>query len=165
MAHSASSWTSWFDKHVYYRLEIGKRSADNPDQRISEDLRMFAFNTLDLAFGLLSSTVTLVSFVGILWAISGSVTLSLGDVSLEIPGFMVWVALLYAIVGSVLTHVIGRPLIRLNFQQQRVEADLRFGSGPPARELRGRRPVRWRTDRAPRPGFATGPHPRAIGGS
>ena len=88
---------------------------------------MFAFNTLGLALGLLSSVVTLVSFVVILWAISGPLALTLGDVDLEIPGYMVWVALLYAIVGSVLTHFVGRPLIRLNFQQQRVEADFRFG--------------------------------------
>ncbi|MBV9578979.1 MAG: ABC transporter ATP-binding protein/permease [Chloroflexi bacterium] len=117
----------WFDGHAYYQLEVGQARADNPDQRIAEDLRMFAFNTLTLVFGLLGSVVTLVSFIGILWVISGPIALSLGDVSLEIPGYMVWVAILYAIVGSVLTHFVGRPLIRLNFQQQRVEADLRFG--------------------------------------
>ncbi|MBV9597429.1 MAG: ABC transporter ATP-binding protein/permease [Chloroflexi bacterium] len=119
--------SQWFDGHAYYRLEIGKDRADNPDQRIAEDLRMFAFNTLTLAFGLLGSVVTLVSFVSILWVISGPVALSLGAVNFEIPGYMVWVAVVYAIVGSVLTHFVGRPLIRLNFQQQRVEADLRFG--------------------------------------
>jgi putative ATP-binding cassette transporter len=117
----------WFDQHAYYRLEIGKGRADNPDQRIAEDLRMFAFNTLSLAFGLLGSVVTLVSFISILWVISGPLAFSIGGVDLEIPGYMVWVAILYAIVGSVLTHFIGRPLIRLNYQQQRVEADLRFG--------------------------------------
>jgi putative ATP-binding cassette transporter len=117
----------WFDQRVYYRLEVEQRKADNPDQRIADDLRMFTFNTLDLALGLLSSVVTLVSFVGILWVISGPLTLTLGDVTIDIQGYMVWVALLYAIVGSVLTHMVGRPLIRLNFQQQRVEADLRFG--------------------------------------
>jgi putative ATP-binding cassette transporter len=117
----------WFESNVYYRLEIGRDRADNPDQRIAEDLRMFAFNTLDLAFGFLSSAVTLVSFVGILWVISGPLAVTIGDLSFEIPGYMVWVALLYAIAGSVLTHLVGRPLIPLNFQQQRVEADLRFG--------------------------------------
>jgi putative ATP-binding cassette transporter len=117
----------WFYDHVYYRLETTTARADNPDQRIADDLRMFAFNTLDLALGLLSSTITLVSFVSILWVISGPLSLNIGGVELVIPGYMVWVAILYAIVGSVLTHVIGRPLIGLNFQQQRVEADLRFG--------------------------------------
>jgi putative ATP-binding cassette transporter len=117
----------WFAKGVYYRLELGGGRADNPDQRIAEDLRLFAFNTLDLAFGFLSAVVTLVSFVSILWVISGPLTVTLGDVSFEIPGYMVWVAVLYAVVGTVLTHRVGRPLIGLNFQQQRVEADLRFG--------------------------------------
>jgi vitamin B12/bleomycin/antimicrobial peptide transport system ATP-binding/permease protein len=117
----------WLTGQVYYQLEIAHGGADNPDQRIADDLRMFAFDTLDLAMGLLSSAVTLVSFVGILWVISGPVDVTLGDITLQIPGFMVWVALLYAVIGSVLTHVVGRPLIGLNFQQQRVEADLRFG--------------------------------------
>jgi putative ATP-binding cassette transporter len=117
----------WLDDHVYYRLEVAQRGADNPDQRIADDLRMFAFSTLDLIFGLLSSVLTLVSFVSILWAISGPLEVTIGDVNLVIPGYMVWVALLYAIVGSVLTHLVGRPLIGLNFQAQRVEADLRFG--------------------------------------
>ncbi len=117
----------WLNQHAYYQLEIGKSGADNPDQRIAEDLRQFAFNTLSLFFGFLGSVVTLVSFIGILWVISGPLALSLFGFDVEIPGYMVWVAIGYAIFGSVLTHIIGRPLIRLNFQQQRVEADLRFG--------------------------------------
>jgi vitamin B12/bleomycin/antimicrobial peptide transport system ATP-binding/permease protein len=117
----------WLGDRVYYRLEIAEQRADNPDQRIAEDLRLFTFNTLDLALGLLSSAVTLVSFVAILWVISGPLPLSAGPLSVVIPGYMVWVAVLYALFGSVLTHLIGRPLIGLNFQQQRVEADLRFG--------------------------------------
>jgi vitamin B12/bleomycin/antimicrobial peptide transport system ATP-binding/permease protein len=117
----------WLKDHVYYQLEIVQRGTDNPDQRIADDLRMFTFTTLDLAFGLLSSAVTLVSFIGILWVISGPIDVNIGELSFQIPGFMVWVAILYALAGSVLTHVVGRPLIRLNFQQQRVEADLRFG--------------------------------------
>ena len=119
--------TRWFDNNAYYRLEVANGRADNPDQRIAEDLRMFAFNTLDLAFGFLSSAVTLVSFVSILWVISGPLAVTVGDFSFEIPGYMVWVALVYAVAGSVLTHLVGRPLIPLNFEQQRVEADLRFG--------------------------------------
>jgi putative ATP-binding cassette transporter len=117
----------WLSQHAYYHLEIGRSGADNPDQRIAEDLRQFAFNTLSLFFGLLGSVVTLVSFISILWVISGPLALSLFGVDVEIPGYMVWVAIGYAIIGSVLTHFVGRPLIRLNFQQQRVEADLRFG--------------------------------------
>jgi putative ATP-binding cassette transporter len=114
----------WLGNQVYYRLEVVDRRTDNPDQRISDDLRLFTSNTLDLSLGLLSSAVTLVSFIGILWIISGPLALPFGIV---IPGYMVWVALLYAVVGSYLTHLVGRPLIPLNFQQQRLEADFRFG--------------------------------------
>lgn len=117
----------WLGNRVFYQLELTSGRTDNPDQRIADDLRLFTFNTIGLARGLLSSVVTLGSFVTILWVISGSVTIPLGSGSLEVPGFMVWVALTYSIVGSVLTHVVGRRLIPLNFQQQRVEADLRFG--------------------------------------
>jgi putative ATP-binding cassette transporter len=117
----------WLSNRIFYELELTDGRTDNPDQRLAEDLRLFTFNTISLVLGLLSSLVTLVSFVAILWAISGSVTIPLGSGSLEIPGFMVWVALIYAIFGSVLTHVVGRRLIPLNFQQQQVEADLRFG--------------------------------------
>jgi putative ATP-binding cassette transporter len=117
---------AWLDRQVYYRLELQARGTDNPDQRISEDLRLFTANTLDLALGLLSSGVTLVSFVAILWVISGPVSFALGPLTLTIPGYMVWVALVYAGVGSVLAHLVGRPLIALSFQQQRYEADFRF---------------------------------------
>ena len=116
----------WLSQHVYYRLEVADRRTDNPDQRIAEDLRLFTSNTLDLSLGLLGSVVTLVSFVAILWAISGPLTFALGTLNVEIPGYMVWVALLYALVGSGLTHLVGRPLIPLSFQQQRLEADFRF---------------------------------------
>jgi putative ATP-binding cassette transporter len=116
----------WLSQKVYYRLEVADRRTDNPDQRIAEDLRLFTSNTLDLALGLLGSAVTLVSFVGILWVISGPLAFAVGPLNLEIPGYMVWVALLYALVGSGLTHLVGRPLIPLSFQQQRLEADFRF---------------------------------------
>lgn len=117
----------WLSNRVYYHMEITNHRTDNPDQRISQDLQLFTSNTLSLALGLLSSVATLVSFVTILWVISGPVTLSIGFLSLTIPGYMVWVAVVYALVGSGLTHLVGRPLIGLNFQQQRFEADFRFG--------------------------------------
>jgi putative ATP-binding cassette transporter len=112
----------WMCNQVYYRLELDKRGTDNPDQRIAEDLRLFADGTLSLTLGLLSSVVTLVSFVTILWTVSGPITL----LGVTIPGYMVWCALIYAIVGSILAHYVGRPLIGLNFQQERFEADFRF---------------------------------------
>ena len=112
----------WMKDRAYYRLQLLDRGTDNPDQRIADDLNAFVDLTLSLALGLLSAVVTLVSFVGILWAISGPATL----LGIEIPGYMVWVAVVYAIFGSWLTHVIGRTLVGINFRMQKVEADFRF---------------------------------------
>jgi putative ATP-binding cassette transporter len=114
--------TEWMKDQAHYRLSLVDRGTDNPDQRIAEDLRLFVDNTLTLGLGLLSAVVTLVSFVTILWMLSGELEIA----GFSIPGYMVWVALVYAIVGTWLTHVIGRPLIRLDFNQQRFEADFRF---------------------------------------
>jgi putative ATP-binding cassette transporter len=116
----------WLDNKAYYRLELLDRRTDNPDQRISEDLNLFTANTLAIALGLLGSVVTLVSFVAILWTISGSVTLPIGE-GITVPGYMVWVSIAYAFVGSIVTHFIARRLIPLNFEQQRREADFRYG--------------------------------------
>jgi putative ATP-binding cassette transporter len=124
-------WRTWLTKHfladwmkdqAYYRMQLLDRGTDNPDQRIAEDLRIFVDFTSDLALGLLSAVVTLVSFVVILWTLSGSLELF----GMNIPGYLVWVALVYAIAGTFLTHFIGRKLIGLDFNQQRVEADFRF---------------------------------------
>lgn len=116
----------WLADRTYYRLELSGRTTDNPDQRIAEDLRNFTTGTLTLALGLLSEGVTLLSFMFILWTVSGPITLSLAGLTLTIPGYMLWAALLYAIAGSVLTHYVGRRLIPLNFQKERLEADFRF---------------------------------------
>jgi len=119
----------WLKDQAHYRMQLLTRAGalpgagvDNPDQRIAEDLRLFVDYTLSLSLGLLSAVVTLVSFVAILWMLSGA--LELWGVS--VPGYMVWAALIYAVVGSVLTHLVGRPLIGLDFNQQRFEADYRF---------------------------------------
>jgi putative ATP-binding cassette transporter len=112
----------WLKDRAYYRLQLLDKGTDNPDQRIADDLNAFVDLTLALALGLLSAVVTLVSFVGILWSISGAATFF----GVEIPGYMVWVALAYAIAGTWLAHLIGRPLVRINFDMQRVEADFRF---------------------------------------
>ena len=124
----------WLDGQAFYRLELmrfqqqpnaGQANPDNPDQRIQEDINLFTTYTVSLSMGLLNAVVTLVSFVGILWGLSGGFAFSLGGSSYNIPGFMVWMAVLYCAVGSLLTHYIGRPQIRLNFEQQRLEADFR----------------------------------------
>jgi len=116
----------WLDKQVYYRMELRSQGTDNPDQRIADDLRMFTDLTLNLSLGLLTSVVTLVSFVAILWNVSGPLSFAIARSDITIPGYMVWVALLYAVVASVFTHTIGRPLIGLNFERERREADFRF---------------------------------------
>ena len=113
---------NWLKDRAYYRLQLLDKGTDNPDQRIADDLNGFVDLTLTLALGLLSAVVTLVSFIGILWGISGALTLFV----IEIPGYMVWVALVYAIGGTWLTHVIGKPLVGINFQLQRNEADFRY---------------------------------------
>jgi putative ATP-binding cassette transporter len=113
---------NWLKDRAYYRLQLLDRGTDNPDQRIADDLNIFVDLTLSLSLGLLSAVVTLVSFVGILWVISGALTVA----GVEIPGYMVWVAVAYAVVGTWLTHLIGRPLIGLDFNQQRFEANFRF---------------------------------------
>ena len=117
----------WLSQRAYYRLELGGTATDNPDQRIAEDIRLFTELTVGLTMGLLNSVVTLASFVAILWVVSGPLTFTVGGTEVTIPGYMVWVALLYAIAGSWLSHVIGRRLIPLNFAQQRFEADFRYG--------------------------------------
>ncbi|MDP9507546.1 ABC transporter ATP-binding protein/permease [Pseudomonas protegens] len=111
----------WLGNKNYYQLEQGGYT-DNPDQRISEDLNGFTTNTLSLGLGLIRNVVSLVSFSIILWGVSGSIEV----MGYTIPGYMFWCALVYAVVGSWLTHLIGRRLIGLNNQQQRFEADLRF---------------------------------------
>ena len=114
--------SAWLQERAYYRLQLLDKGTDNPDQRIADDLNIFVDLTLTLALGLLSAVVTLVSFIGILWGISGALTLF----GYSIPGYMVWVALVYAVVGTWLAHVIGRPLIKIGFDQQRYEANFRF---------------------------------------
>ena len=116
----------WVNQRAYYRIQLTNHGTDNPDQRIADDLNKFCVTTLSLSLGLLSAVVTLASFVSILWVLSGTLSIPFNGGHIDIPGYMVWVALLYAIVGTVLSHLIGRPLINLNFNQQKFEADFRF---------------------------------------
>ena len=116
----------WLEGANHYRMQLLGDTADNPDQRIAEDIRDFIQLTLTIGLQLLSSCVTLFSFMVILWSLSAAAPLHLFGMSFSIPGYLLWAALIYACVGTALTHLIGRPLIALNFQQQRYEADFRF---------------------------------------
>lgn len=118
--------SGWLDNANHYRMQLQGETADNPDQRIEEDAQLFVDQTLTLGIGLLSSVVTIGSFVVILWGLSAAAPLHLFGIDLNIPGYLIWAALIYAIVGTVLTHLIGWPLVGLNFRQQRFEADFRF---------------------------------------
>lgn len=117
--------TRWFTRRAYYQIEL-EHSADNPDQRIADDIRQFIESSISLTLGLLSSVVTFVTFVALLWGLSGPLAFALVGHSVTVPGYMVWVALVYSIIGTVLAHVVGRRLIPLTFQKEKVEADFRF---------------------------------------
>jgi putative ATP-binding cassette transporter len=110
----------------HYRMQLLGDVADNPDQRIADDLKQFVDNTLSIGIGILSSIVTLGSFVVILWNLSAEAPLLLFGGEWLIPGYLVWAALFYAVLGTAFAHLIGRPLINLNFFQQRYEANFRF---------------------------------------
>ncbi|WP_315811147.1 ABC transporter ATP-binding protein/permease [Bradyrhizobium sp. SZCCHNR2028] len=116
----------WLGEANHYRMQLKGDAADNPDQRVAEDVKQFIEQTLTITIGLLSSIVTLASFVVVLWGLSEEAPLTLFGTEYRIPGYLVWGALLYSIFGTALTHWIGWPLVNLNFEQQRYEADFRF---------------------------------------
>ena len=117
---------AWLADGAYYRMQLQASETDNPDQRIAEDVHLLAAHTLGLSTGGLRAIVTLVTFVAILWGLSGTFIVPVGGFSIPVPGYMVWVAVLYAIAGTWVTDWLGRPLVRLNFDRQRYEADFRF---------------------------------------
>ncbi|WP_375458366.1 ABC transporter ATP-binding protein/permease [uncultured Enterovirga sp.] len=114
----------WLDNGTHYRIPLMSSDTDNPDQRIQADIRLFIAQTMSLSIQLLSQAATLVSFVIILWTLSRDFVIPGTD--LVIPGFLVWLVIAYAVIGTWLTHLIGRPLIALDFRQETVEADFRF---------------------------------------
>jgi len=117
----------WLEGSNHYRMQLLGDAADNPDQRIAEDVRLFIEGgILPLGLGLLNSIVTLGSFSVILWSLSAAAPLHVFGVVWNIPGYLFWAALIYAVIGTALTHWIGKPLVALNYQQQRYEADFRF---------------------------------------
>ena len=117
---------NWLDGPNHYRMQLLGDAADNPDQRIAEDINLFIEKGLYLALGMLNAVVTLVSFVVILWALSASAPFTAFGIDWAIPGYLVWAALIYSVAGTAITHWIGRALIHLDFMQQRYEADFRF---------------------------------------
>jgi putative ATP-binding cassette transporter len=128
----------WLSDRAYYQLQLSGNPADNPDQRISDDMKFFVDQSLDLSLGFLNAVVTLGSFVGILWGLSGPAEIPVNGTQIVIPGYMVWAALIYAIVGTWLTHKIGKKLIGLNFDNSATKptsASAWFGSAKIPRAL------------------------------
>ncbi|MGA3306216.1 MAG: ABC transporter ATP-binding protein/permease [Stellaceae bacterium] len=117
--------TRWLADRAFYRMRFSGR-VDNPYQRISEDVRLFIERTMGLGVGFLNALATLASFATLLWYLSGSITLPIGNFTITISGYMFWMAVLFSGIGSVIAHLIGRPLINLNNRQQAAEADFRF---------------------------------------
>lgn len=116
----------WLGDQTYYKLQIDEAQTDNPDQRIGEDIQLFVTLTLQLSVDLFKQFTIFVSFIAVLWELSGVVTIPFGDGQITVYGYMVWFSLLYAAVGTFLTARIGNPLIRLNYEQQKYEADFRY---------------------------------------
>src|SRR5882672_2777599 len=116
----------WLHRANHYRMQLQGDAADNPDQRMTDDVKLFVDRTLNIGVGLLSAIVTLASFVVILWTLSDAAPLHMFGRDLTFPGYLVWGALIYSVLGTVLTHLIGWPLVGLDYRQQQYEADFRF---------------------------------------
>ncbi len=117
---------SWTHNRRYYALQLKGDGADNPDQRIADDISQFINSTLSLSIGFLQEIVTLISFLGILWSLSGVLHIPLGSFTLSIPGYMCWGAIIYAVAGTFFSTYLGRPLIRLDYEKERYEANFRY---------------------------------------
>jgi putative ATP-binding cassette transporter len=116
----------WLANKTYYIWKLSNRTTDNPDQRIAEDVKEFTSITLSLSLDLFHEILTLVSFISILWTLSGTADVQMLHSHVKIPGYMFWACLAYAGLGTYFMHRIGSPLVKLNFMQQRCEADFRF---------------------------------------
>lgn len=116
----------WLASSTHYRMQLFGDAADNPDQRIADDINQFIEKSLTIVVRLLGAIVTLLSFFAILWSLSESAPLTIFGSPVAIPGYLVWTALIYSVLGTLLAHWIGWPLAAINFRQQRFEADFRF---------------------------------------
>jgi putative ATP-binding cassette transporter len=119
--------TLWMaPRRAFWLASSGGQMGVNPDQRISEDAQKLCDISADLSIGLFRASVLLVSFAGVLWTISEDFTFRVGGVDYAVPGFMLWAAISYAVVGSLLSYFVGRSLIPRNADRYAREADLRF---------------------------------------
>lgn len=124
---TGKTMTRWLESDNYYKLQLADKNTDNPDQRIAEDLNMFVSSTIVLIIGTATDLAMMISFGVVLWQLSSAIDITVMGMSIHLPdGYMCYLALLYAILGTALTFYLGKPLVKLNFRQQRYEADFRF---------------------------------------
>jgi putative ATP-binding cassette transporter len=118
--------TRWLGQANYYRIERDSL-IDNPDQRISDDLQTLASSTLSLSLDLISNVATLITFSVVLWSLASALTFHISGHELTLPGYMVWAAVIYALIGSWIMQKTNKPLVAINYQRQQAEANFRFG--------------------------------------
>lgn len=116
----------WTEREMYYRMDMFSKEADNPDQRISEDINLFTARTLSFMAGLLKAITTIVCFIFVLWQLSEPLPFTVGGETYHVYGYLVWAALIYSLIGTWITHRVGHRLVGLNFVQQKLEADFRY---------------------------------------
>ncbi len=115
----------WLDRGTHYHLRFFGSAYDNPDQRIADDSFLVTQTAVDFATGILVSVLLLFGFLGVLWTLSGTLRLTLGGMAVAIPGYLVYAAIIYAVVGTLFAHHIGRPLTGINERRRAAEGDLR----------------------------------------
>lgn len=117
----------WFSAHAYYDIERDG-ALSNADQRIAEDVRLFANSSIVNLSNVINVVVSIAAFAAVLWTLSGTLTIPIGPVTLHIPGYMVYVAVAYNVAYFLLVHWVGKHLIGLGMKKQTVEADYRYGA-------------------------------------
>ena len=120
------SLSQWLSHKNFYLWQVLPNPSDNPDQRLSDDIRELTELSLEIGEKVLRELITFLSFIGILWALSTNLHFEVSGYQIEIQKYLVWACLIYAIVGTWIAHKIGFPLSKLNFIQQKFEADFRY---------------------------------------
>jgi len=129
------TWRTWLNGHVldrwlangrYYQLNLVPGDHQNPEYRISDDLRLACEAPVDFGVGILNAVLSVITFVSVLWFIGGSLAVPLGGTTIEVPGFLVLAAILYAVVASGSMMVIGRRFVRISENKNQAEAEYRY---------------------------------------